>query len=243
MNTSYKNLMGGLMAMVGLLIFSSCEDEISPSSTVTTEEFTVGDFHAVEVSNDFDVEIFYSDEEYVLIESNENLHDFITAVQEDGKLRISLDGVNVSGNTILKARVYTNNPLDFISVNNASRLTATEAIFSDQVELHVNGASFLRTQLDVERLDVEVSNASNLEIQGSSNHIGMVVKAGGMVQDDRLVVNFANMDLSGASSAELVINQEIRLTASGSSVLRYAGDAVIKAIDLSTGATIEKIDA
>lgn len=239
----HKNLFGLAALLVVTVCLSSCEDEINPSSTITTEELTVGDFNSVKVSSGFDVEIFYSDDEYILIESNENLHPYIVATQENGQLTIRLDkGTNISGGSILKARVYTNNPLTGIEVAQASRLTATEATFSDVVALDLTGASFLRTEMDVEDLAVEVSGKSNLELEGFANNASLTVSDGARVQDDRFSANFATLELTGGSSAELMINQEIRLTASGSSVLKYGGDAVIKAIDLTSGATIEKID-
>ncbi|UXP33201.1 DUF2807 domain-containing protein [Reichenbachiella agarivorans] len=234
----------GLGLLVGcVLVFSSCDDEINPSATITTEEITVGDFSTIQVSSGFDVEIFEAegDNEYVLIESNENLHQYIEANQENGNLSIRLDNVNVSGRTILKARVYTNHPIKAISLTGGSRLTASGVTYESAVTFDLSGASFLRTEVSTASLTANLAGASNLEIRGEANSIVLNLTGASRVSDDRMEVNMANLTLSGASQAKLVINQELRLNATGASVLRYGGDAVIKAIDMSGNSTIEKI--
>ncbi|PIB36779.1 hypothetical protein BFP72_15905 [Reichenbachiella sp. 5M10] len=246
MNVYKKQIIGWALSTVLVVGLFSCDDEIDASSTVTTEEITVGDFHEVEVSNDFDVEIFDAEDsdEYVLIESNENLHKYIQAFQEEGRLVIRMDkGTNISGRTILKARVYTNKPIEYISVSGASRLTASDVMYGDDVTFELSGASFLRTNVDsVSTMIAQVTGGSNFEVQGQANSIDVEVTGGSRIQDARLEVNMANVILSGGSTAEMAILKEIRLSASGASVLKYAGDATIKAIDLTSGSTIEKLD-
>lgn len=243
MNSKHKKIWQlGLLAVV--IMFASCDDAtISPSSTVTTEEIAIEDFSSISVSDAFDVEVFYSDEQYVLIESNENLHEFIEAYQKEGELVIGVEGgIDISGRTILKARVYTNNPIGYISVRGASRLTATDVIYKEDVTFDLTGASFLRTQIATENIIANIQGASNLELRGSATSIQLEIGGSSRMQDADMEVSMADVKLSGASSAEIVITDEIRLNASGASVLRYAGDARIKTIDLTSGSTIEKIN-
>ena len=54
-----------------------------------------------------------------------------------------------------------------------------------------------------------------------------------MFQDYDLIVDYLNIELSGASEAFLLINETIDINASGASVLNYKGNAVVNNQKLS----------
>lgn len=88
--------------LIGLtILLNSCDNQnkIIPSSSITTEERVVQDYTGIEVSTAFLVDITYSaTEESIIIEANENLHEFIEVEKVNNVLRIKLrDNINVGG--------------------------------------------------------------------------------------------------------------------------------------------------
>ncbi|MGL1887282.1 MAG: DUF2807 domain-containing protein [Reichenbachiella sp.] len=232
---------------IGLLVsfstvFMSCEDKINPSSTITTQETVIGGYTGIDVLNAFDVEVFYSDEEYIVIQTNENLHDYIEVYNEDGVLHLKVDnGVNISGNSTFKARLYTKNLLKRVEVSGASKVNIVDALFDEEVVFDISEASFVQAELAVRSITAKLDGASNFHVDGVVAEVFMNLSGASRMTDGTLESNMATMELSGASSCELIINNELSLEATGASVLRYSGDAIIKEISLSGSSTIEKV--
>ncbi len=75
------------------LFFSSCGVEMfngikGNNNVVTKDRSTTAEFSKIKVSNGLDVEIFQGNENKIILEADENLHDIIFTEIENGVLRI-----------------------------------------------------------------------------------------------------------------------------------------------------------
>lgn len=234
------------LAVLGFALFLfSCdihENDVRPSSKITTTQATFSDFTAIDASTAFTVYINFSDvEESIEIEANDNLHQYIEVKKENETLIIGIEkGIHIRGNSTLKAYITTKNISSF-SASGASRIIVEDLIEASNVNIFLSGASNFSGELNVNQLFVDVSGASVLNIAGYSNDFELEASGASVFSDYKFTTSTIDADLSGASNAALTIEDEIYIEASGASTLRYKGDALITRQDLSGASSIKKM--
>jgi len=235
---------------LAILIFSfllfSCdvfENDVAPSSKITTMQATFSDYDAIDVSTAFTVYLTFSDvEESIEIEANDNLHQHIEVKKVNGMLIIDIeDNVNIRGNATLNAYITTTSISDY-SASGASRFIVEDLINESDVTVHLSGASTFTGELNTERIYVDISGASSMNINGNGNDFDAEVSGASVIRDYGFVTNVLKADLSGASNAFLTVVDEIDIEASGASNLHYKGDAVITSQDLSGASSVKKMN-
>ena len=233
--------------LIGLsTLFISCDNfhDNAPSANVTTQERFVQDYTGIEITDAFLVDIEYSaTEESIIIEANDNLHQFIEVEKVNGILRIKLrDMVNIRGNATFKAHIITKNYLDSFSASGASRMTLINPQEAADVNIRLSGASFLTGEIMADAITAYIDGASNASLSGIANTINVNADGASLVGSFEMIAGTAYLQMSGASNASLTINDEINLRASGASVLMYKGSASKNHIDLSGSSQIVKAD-
>ena len=243
-----KNLTTKIAIMLfGLsALFSSCDNfhDNAPSANVTIQERFVQDYTGIEVADAFLVDVEYSaTEESIIIEANDNLHQFIEVEKVNGILRIKLrDRINIRGNATFKAHIITKNYLDSFSASGASRMTLINQQESADVNIRLSGASFLTGEIIANSITAYLDGASNASLNGIAYTINVNADGASSLSSYSMIVQDARLQLSGASQASLTVNGNIDLSASGASVLTYKGTAQINYLDLSGASQIIKVD-
>ena len=233
--------------LIGLsTLFISCDNfhDNAPSANVTTQERFVQDYTGIQVEDAFLVDIEYSaTEEAIIIEANDNLHQFIEVEKVNGMLKIKLrDRIHIRGKATFKAHIITKNYLDFFSAAGASRLILINPQVSNDVNIRLSGASFLTGEIMANSITAYLDGASNAPIQGSANTLTVNASGASQMGSFEMITGDARLRLSGASNVSSQINNSIDLVASGASVLLYKGTPQINNLDLSGASQIVKAD-
>jgi hypothetical protein len=233
--------------LVGLsFLLSACvkDNTVIPSANVTQQERSIQDYTGIEVATAFLVDIEYSaTEESIIIEANENLHQFIEVEKENNILRIKLrDNTSISGNAIFKAHVITSNYLNSFSGSQASHITLINPQEATDVTLSLTGASLFNGGIIANTLTVFIDDASNATLAGSADTFTANSSDASILGSFEMITQNASLQLSGASNASLTVNSTINLTASGASIFTYKGTAVVNQLDLSGASQIIKAD-
>ena len=233
--------------LVGLsLLLSACvnDNTIVPSANITAQERFIQDYSGIDVSTAFLVDVEYSaTEESIIIEANENLHQFIEVEKVNNILRIKLrDNTSISGSAIFKAHVITSNYLNSFFASQASNITLINPQESAEVNVGLTGASFLTGTIIANSITAFIDGASNASLQGSADTFTLNADEASLVGSFEMITGNANLQLSGASNANLTVNGTINLSASGASIFTYKGTAVVNQLDLSGASQIIKAD-
>lgn len=233
--------------LVGLSLFlSACvnDNTIVPSANITTQEIFIQDYSGIDVSTAFLVDVEYSaTEESIIIEANENLHQFIEVEKVNDILRIKIrDNTNIKGSATFKAHVISNNYLNSFSASQASHITLINPQESAEVNVALTGASFLTGTIIANSMTAFVDGASNASLQGSADTLTLNADGASIVGSFEMIIGDAILQLSGASNASLTINDNIDLSESGASLLMYKGTPQISNLNMSGGSQILKVD-
>lgn len=125
------------------------------------------------------------------------------------------------------AIVPASKDLKSIEIGGASSFTSDGEIKADKLDIEVSGASHFDANIDCQSLEVSVSGASSAEIGGKAVNANIEVSGASKLSSNGEYLNtdYADVDLSGASTAEIICNKNITGEASGASKLSFRGAA------------------
>lgn len=125
------------------------------------------------------------------------------------------------------AIVPASKDLQSIEIGGASSFTSDGEIKAEILDIEVSGASHFDANIDCQSLEVSVSGASSAEIGGKAVNANIEVSGASKLSSNGEYLNtdYADVDLSGASTAEIICNKNITGEASGASKLSFRGAA------------------
>src|SRR5438067_543122 len=204
-------------------------------------------FHAISISNAFDVFISQGNEETVAVSaSEEKFKQDIKVEVKDGVLKIWLEkeGKFWKGwnGDKMKLKAY-------ISCKNIDRLTASGAcdirvqgqINADDLRVNLSGASDLKEgKINAKKLTVDVSGASDMNVSGTALQLNVEASGASDFKGFDLTVDYCDAHASGASTINITVNKELSAHATGASDVHYKGNGLIREIKTSGASSISK---
>ncbi len=204
-------------------------------------------FHAISVSNAFDVFISQGNEEAVAVSASEEKYkENIKVEVKDGILKIWLEkeGKFWKGwnGDKMKLKAY-------ISFKNIDKLTASGAcdihvqgnINADDLSMNLSGASDLKEgNINAKKLNADISGASVMNISGSATELHVEASGASDFKGFDFAVDICDAHASGASNINITVNKELSAHASGASDVHYKGNGLIKEIKTSGASNVSK---
>ncbi len=232
-------LFGAILALS--FVFTSCNKAITPANDITTESRQLSGFTKLDVSDAMDVEVSFTSQEDVIVEANSNLHQYILTDVVNGTLKIRLKN-NIrlkSGATI---KIYVNAiMLESLIVEDASRVEFTNDANAVNFDLDISGASKFQGGIVADHMHLHAKGASKLEMWGTVAEAEMDISGASDVGDfAMLITGYLDLDISGASKAELTVDGMMDIRASGASRFNYKGNGVINELDVSGSSSVTK---
>jgi len=203
-------------------------------------------FHAISVSNAFDVYLSQGNDEAVAVSASEQKYrDNIGVEVKDGVLKIWFKNEkfwNEWKGDKMKLKAY-------VSFKNIDRLTASGAcdvhvqgtINTDDLSVHLTGASDIKeAKINAKKLDIDVTGASDVTISGTATDLHIGATGASDIKGFDLAVDYCEVHASGASSISITVNKELSAHATGASDIKYRGDGLIREIKTSGASNVSK---
>ena len=233
--------------LLSIVVFASgCHEitgrKIRGSGEIKTEARTVSSFNNVHVSGAIDIYVKQDSASSVKVVADENLLQYIEVHTEGSTLEIYTHDVNLRPTD--KIKVYVSNPtFREFKVSGASgvwgenQITSTEALHVD-----MNGASEGKLDIDAPRVSVELSGASNITMRGKTRDLEAGASGASGIRCFDLLTENTDVDVSGASHAEVFASVKIIPHASGASSISYKGNATVEDKKESGASSVNKKD-
>jgi hypothetical protein len=200
-------------------------------------------FHAIHISDAFDIILTQGNEESVAVSANDKKYvQYIKTNVENGILKIDFDHDKNSWmkNRKLKAYIAVKN-LDEIKAGGASEVKIEGTLSVSQLRLKFSGASDLSGKLMVNGvLDADMSGASDLNIDGSAGEFNVEASGASNVKAYGFTVRSCTVKASGACNVRINVEKELSAQLSGASNVYYKGAAMIKDIKTSGASNISR---
>jgi hypothetical protein len=237
-----KKIQVMLMAMLVSAVLFAQKTINDPNA----EPRNLSGFHAIKISNAFDVYISQGNEDAVAISASkaEYREKIITKV-ENGVLIIRFDddkkfwkGWN-GDKTKLKAYISVKK-LDKLDVSGACDVYFEDGISAEELYVNLSGASDLKGKIEAKKLRFVISGASDATISGNAADLSIDASGASDFKGFEMVTNYCTAEASGASSVNITVNKELNAKASGASSVRFKGEGLIRDIKTSGSSDVTR---
>lgn len=199
---------------------------LTTSGNVITEERHFTDFDRVSVSSPVEVDIVHSDWFSVNVTADDNLMGHIIITQEGSELKVRMDAITINSNPTMKVRI-TMPTLNHLSLNSAAHTTVQNFETTHDFQTTVEGASTLIGDINSDSLHLQVSGASKATLTGSANKATLSVSGASKLDMSAFTLITADANVSGASSALILVSDNLEADVSGASTLTYSGNPTL----------------
>ena len=212
------------------------KDKVRGNGTIKVENRTAGTFTGVDVGGNIDLYVKQDSARSVRIEADENLMQYIEVKMEGEKLVIQpKDGYNLSGSKHIK--VYVSSPVfrELEASGACDIIGETVLSTTDEIRIDISGASNAELELKAPKVSAEMTGASSLKLKGQTKDLHIEGTGASHAKCYELLSENADVDVTGASSAEVFASVKLNADASGASDVRYKGNAAVNQSASGTG--------
>lgn len=142
------------------------------------------------------------------------------------------DGIEIYASSLkspfkVTALVPASKKLENIEIGSASSFSSDREIQVEELDIELSGASHFDANVNCRSLEVSVSGASSADIGGKAVNAKIDVSGASKLSSNGEYLNtdYADVDISGASKAEIICNKNITGEVSGASKLSFGGAA------------------
>jgi hypothetical protein len=163
--------------------------------------------------------------ESLQVEADENLQDYIEVEMHGDQLRIhQKQGFNLRPRTPIK--IYVSAPVfKSLEATGSSSITSQSPLnLPGKLSVELTGSSNAGLEINAPSLSITATGASTVKVKGKVKDV--VIEGTGSTHFylGQLVSDNVNLDLTGASTAEVVANVKLDVDATGSSHVSYSGN-------------------
>ncbi len=208
-----------------LAILPANAQRITGSGDVIKEDRSLSGFHSIEVSDGVDVYIEQGNKESVVVRADDNLVNMIETKVVGETLVIDAKG------SYRKSKAFevfvTLKDLNRLEAYGGSDVYGLSEMQLDELEIVMKGGSDLEMEITAQKMNCTLRGASDAQLKGSVDHLIVDARGASDLEAKRLIVNVCELEMSGASDAEVTVKEEIDAKASGSSDIYYRGNPKI----------------
>lgn len=140
------------------------------------------------------------------------------------------DGIEIYASSFkspfkVTALVPASKELESIEISGASSFNSDIEIKAEELDIEVSGESKFDANISCQSLKASVNGASSANIGGKAVNAEISVSGASKLSSENLNTDYADVDISGASKAEIICNKNITGDVSGASKLSFGGTA------------------
>ncbi|MEM6523316.1 MAG: PspC domain-containing protein [Bacteroidota bacterium] len=217
------------------LVCLSCEANNDYNSTILNGErydrtIRFNEFEDIYVKGAYNLDIIKGNEYKVLLKGRTPDLNQIRLREDGNLLRIVWNGRNDYDKFNTRKRdieiVVVMPYLHEIDINGASKIYIQELRQRD-LNIQLEGASYLKAEVDIDNLVIEAAGASEIELKGSGMELTAEMRGASNLDAYQYEVKRATVDASGAASAKVYVTDEIIMDESFISNVKFKGGATI----------------
>lgn len=245
------------------MLFTACDDiwdrNIDGNGNRDMENRSLESFSSVEINGDFEVQIEIGTSSKAVIETDENLMQYIITHVSGNKLIVEIrDDVNLRPSRPIEITVTTP-AVDQIELNGSGYVYCyeieTEELsvhlagsgqieFSNAVassaELELDGSGFIRGELYVENLTTKIEGSGEIRAEGTSVNTNHKIIGSGRINADEVLAEVSTVYISGSGITDTYASEALDVTIIGSGIVYYSGNADLDSYISGSGKVIKR---
>ena len=233
--------LGVLLVLAAAIAAGGCGvgGEGRASGGTTSRRVDAAGVTRLEVDSGFDVRLRIGQPEAAVIAHDESIADLIDVGVVGGTLRVRLKPTDGLQDWPDPRAEVTLSRLEAVQAARGSTVTAVGKVEVPGLRLELSGSSRVAADLGVDRAAGTVSGASRLELTGTAGALEVDGSGASELALTGLAVDDLDIQLSGASRADVQSDGTIAAQLSGASRLTYRGTPEFTRRDTSGASTIQ----
>jgi hypothetical protein len=228
--------------LASMVLIPGCIMDVGPvisgNGNVVTKERQVAPFTVLKVASGIDVYLTQGDQEALIVEADENLHDVIITEVSDGVLKVYTKYLIPQWKS--KIVHLTFKELSSIRISSAGDVVGTNSIKADDININLSSAGDLKLDLLAKRIDIDISSSGNATLSGTTSVLDANLSSAGDLNAFDLVAERCRVRVSSAGDAWVNATSELDMGSSSAGDIVYTGDATITHMNTSSAGTIIK---
>jgi hypothetical protein len=211
-----------LITLVLSSFLVSCREDAGPYEE-TTKTFPLANFDRLDMGSAFRIEVRKGTAFQVEVRGNRRDVDDLGLNVRNNTLEIQYDRNRQRNRRHDMFITVTMPTVRAVSFSGASRSTITGFTDLQALSIGLSGASRSTAIVNAASLSADLSGSSDLVVTGTGNRMSGKLSGSSKIDTYDFPVRQADLDLSGASTARVRVDDALTVQASGASAVRYRG--------------------
>ncbi len=204
--------------------------EVKGNGNIVSKEINVSSFVRLHLSGKGTIALYQSDEEKVIIETDENLQEYFS-IENSGRT------LYVSAGAKFRKPVYTSclikvflRQMDVLYVRNdhADVICPDAITLADPIEIKVQSMGNTELNINAPAIKILCQSEGNVVLTGKCGRIDIKNQSEGDFISTGLIADELTIKNMAEGNVELFANSAIRISHYGEGYIHYAGKAVLK---------------
>jgi len=214
-----------MVAIICLVIMTSMNGQIRRTvygnNHVIKKEREAGRFTGLKVSSGIDVYLKQTDDESIVVEADENLHEYILTEIKNGILNIYTDA-NIR--EAEKKVVYiTMKDVNSLSTTSAGDIIGETPVRTQNLEISASSAGNVKLEVYAREIEARISSSGDVTLTGESDILNADLSSAGDLNAYGLEVREADISASSAGDADISVTERLMARASSAGDINYRG--------------------
>lgn len=195
---------------------------IDGNGNIITEEFNLPRFDEIRLTIPAYVTIEQGDEQQVTVEGDENIVNMLKLDVNNRRWKIDtrrcIDNVGT-----LNIHIVTEH-MEGITVSGSGEVLSTNTLVTDRMDIVVSGSGSVDIGLQTTDVEGTISGSGKIYMEGSADYADYKVSGSGDIRAFDLICQIADITISGSGTAEVTVEERLKVKISGSGDVYYRGD-------------------
>jgi hypothetical protein len=132
--------------------------------------------------------------------------------------------------------------IDGIELSGAASVVGESVLQAPEFRIEVSGAGNMQVKVSTQKLKIDVSGAGSLDIDGNADYQQIDLSGAGSVKGFDLMCKKADVEVSGAGSVQLNVQDSLDADVSGAGSVRFKGNPSNRSISKSGVGTVKQVN-
>lgn len=195
---------------------------ITGNHNVVRETRSTNSFTGVKVSAGIDIYLTQGNKISVVVEADENLHEYIMTEVRDNILNVYTDANIRSAE---RKRVYVSmKDIYSVRTTSAGDVIGETPVKTDELKLSASSAGDIKLEVYADNVLVNVSSSGDITLDGEAETLDATLSSAGDLKASNFKVKEADVSVSSAGDASVYVTEKLNARASSAGDIYYRGD-------------------
>ena len=194
---------------------------VKGSGNLISEERQVAEFNQIILKGTGKVTLTKGDQQYLNIETDDNVMSLIETTVRNGKLEISHSGWNIRP-TVLDFFI-TVKALKGVAISGSGDINGKNRFVSEDFYADVSGSGDIFLELEATQLNSDVSGSGSIQLAGKSYSHDASITGSGKISAFDMETKNASVTITGSGDCRVNVSEKLRAKITGSGDVRYRG--------------------